>query len=70
MFLEKAISQGVDVASADPVTPIRIFHEVELFVEFDQPVQQSLGSLKMNIVISRAVNDQQLPFQTAGMCDR
>ncbi len=46
------------VGTLDAMPPVGIFHEVELFVERDQFVQQSLRALEVDVVIARAVDDR------------
>jgi hypothetical protein len=44
----------------------RVDHEVELFAELDQPVDQQFCPLQMNVVVAWAVDDQQISAQAFG----
>ena len=46
----------------DSVSAIGIGHEVEWFPEFDESVHQQLRPLVVNVVVTRAVHDQQMAF--------
>ena len=56
--------------AGNAMASVRIFHEPELLIEFDQLVQQALRALKMYVVIAGAVDDEQLALQTARESDR
>ena len=53
-------------AFRDAVRSVRIDHRIERLAELDQPVDQLLGALGVNVVVARAVNDHQLALQAFG----
>src|SRR3569833_396159 len=65
MFLQESIAQRIQVRASDSVTAIRVFHETELLVQIDEFVEQTLRALKMHVVITRAMDDQEFPLQAA-----
>jgi len=56
--------------AGDSMASVWIFHEPELFVEFDQFVEQALRALKVNIVVACAMDDEEFALQAGGECDR
>jgi hypothetical protein len=52
----------------NPVRAVRIGHHREGLVRSDQRVDQRFRPLVMNVVVARAVYDQQLPLQLTGCC--
>ena len=70
MLRDELPAQRVEVEAADAVAPVRILHEAELLVQFDQPVEQPLRALEMDVVVARAVDDQQLALEPLGKGDR
>ena len=67
---EKSISHIFEMGPADAVPPVRIFHEAELLVQFDQPVEHPLRALEMDVVVARAVDEQQFSLESLGEVDR
>src|SRR5207247_11346399 len=67
MFQEIAGDQLIHVrrrsgAFGDRVRPIGIHHQIEWFAELDEPVDQPLGALIVDVVVAGPVDDQQLAF--------
>src|SRR5687768_4548419 len=65
---EVARNQLVDVrrrprALGDAVRAVRIDHRVEGLAELDQPIDQSFGALRVNVVVAGAVNHEELAAQ-------
>ncbi len=58
------------LALVDAVAPVRINHHAELFVGFDQRVDQPLRALVVDVVIAAAVNQQQVALKLSGIRDR
>ena len=46
---------------------IGIRHHLKLLVMLDQLIDQDFGVLVVHIIISRAVNEQQIPFKIGSM---
>ena len=65
-MFEESVPERVEVDAADPVAPVRIFHERELLVEVDQPVDQALGALEMDVIVARAVDEEELALEAFG----
>jgi len=70
MFFQESVPERVQVFASDSVTAVRIFHETELFVQTDKFIEQALGSLKMDIVVAGAVDDEQFALETIRKIDR
>src|SRR5450759_3008399 len=70
VFLQESVAQRVQMDSTDAVPPVWILHEAELFVEIDEPVEQSMRPLEVDVVVAGAVDDQQLALQAFGEVDR
>src|ERR1035441_1518712 len=69
ILLEETVAQRVQVervGTLHAMAAVRVFHEMKLLVERDQPIEQPLGSLEMDAVVARAVDDQQLALQPLG----
>ena len=54
----------------DPMTPVRISHELKDLIVLDQRIQQPFRILVMHIVIARPVNIQQIAPQILSIGDR
>src|SRR5205809_1118892 len=54
---------------ANAVAAVRVLHEVDLLAQLDQPVEQSLGALVVDVVVPRTVHQQQPAAQPLGMVD-
>ena len=49
------------LAPQNPVRPVRIAHELEQLVVFDERIQQPLRILIMHVIIPRPMDIQQVP---------
>jgi len=61
---------GRILSLADRMSPVRIGHECEGLIQFDQFVHKFFCSLVVTIVISGPVNDQKVSLQSCGMSNR
>jgi len=48
-------------AFAKSVRPVGIVHEVEGLAQFDEAIDEAFGSLEVDVVVSGAVHDEQVP---------
>src|SRR5579863_10143094 len=69
VLLQEPVPQRIQMRPGDAVAPVRVFHKLKLLVQIDQPVDHSLGALKMDVVVARSVNDQELALQSFGVTD-
>ena len=58
------------VTFADAVGAVGVGHHREYLVVFDQFVDKTLSSLVMDIVVARAVNEEQIALELVGVGNR
>ena len=68
MLLDVPRDQHVDVQLraaplGNSVRPVGVLHEVERLAQIHQPIDQALVALEVHVVVTRAVDDQQLALQ-------
>lgn len=68
--LEVTHHKGVTVdegtgALADGVGAVGIVHEVEGLAKLDEPVNQTLGSLEVHVVVAGAMHDEEMEIGRA-----
>ncbi len=65
-FVEVRRSTG---ALMDGVVAVGVGHERELLVVFDEFVDEFFGPLVVDVVVTRAVDDEKVAFEVGGVCD-
>ena len=62
------MNQGAG-AFAERVGSVGVVHEVEWLAQFDEAIDETLGSLEVNVVVAGAVHDEQMSLKTFGEAD-
>ena len=60
---------GGAFASVDGVVAVRVGHDGEGLVQHHELVDELFDTLVVHVVVSGAVDDEQMPLQLPGMCD-
>src|SRR5207253_2707005 len=56
-------------AFVDVVCPVGIHHQVKLFAEFDQSIDEAFGSLVVNVIVTGAMHDEEFALQAVREID-
>ena len=56
-------------AFAESVRAVGVVHEVEGLAQFNEAIDETFGSLEVDVVITGAVHDEQVPLKAFGEVD-
>lgn len=56
-------------AFTDAMGAVGVVHEIEGLAEFDEAIDEALGSLEVDVIVSGAMHDEEMTLQAFGEGD-